>query len=80
MIVLLVMIQVFYCTDTRSSTNVRSCSGELVFDSSHLQERIFVYTLVNRTIKLTLLNQLSSELGPYTKQKSLINDNIILDS
>ena len=31
----------------------RSCSGKLFFDLSHLQERIFVYTLINCTIKLT---------------------------
>ena len=31
----------------------RSYSGNLIFDSSRLQEGIFVYTLVNCTIKLT---------------------------
>ena len=40
------MIQVFYCTNTRENTNISSCSGKLVFDSSLLQERIFIYTLV----------------------------------
>ena len=45
-IVLLVMIQVFYCTNTREYTNIPSCRGKFVFDSSHLQEGIFVYTLV----------------------------------
>ena len=33
--------------------NIRSCTGKLVFHSSRLQERIFVYTVVNCTIKLT---------------------------
>ena len=46
MIVLLVMIQVFYCTNTREFTNIPSCIWKLVFDSSHLQEGISVYTLV----------------------------------
>ena len=55
MIVLLVMIQAFYCTNARAYTNIRSCGGggELVFDSFRLQERIIVYTLVNCKIKLT---------------------------
>ena len=43
---LLVMIQVFYCTNTGEYTNIPSCSGKLIFDSSHLQEEIYVYTLV----------------------------------
>ena len=46
MIILLVMIQVFYCTHTHEYTNIPSCRGKLVFDSSRLLERIFVYTLV----------------------------------
>ena len=46
MIVLLVMIQEFYCTNTCEYTNIPSCRGNLVFDSSGLQEGIFVYTLV----------------------------------
>ena len=54
-IALLVMIQVFYCTNTCEYTNIRSCRGKLVFDSSRLQERIFVYTLVNSKIELTSL-------------------------
>ena len=41
------MIQDFYSTNTREYINIPSCSGKLVFfDSSLLQERIFVYTLV----------------------------------
>ena len=44
MIVIMVMIQVFYCTKTRDNTNIRLVGGGggLVFDSSRLQERIFV--------------------------------------
>ena len=42
----MVMIQVFLCTNTREYTNIPSCRGKLVFDSSRLQEGIFVYTLV----------------------------------
>ena len=34
--------------------------GGLVFDSSHLQEQIIVYTLVNCTIKLTCSTLLPS--------------------
>ena len=45
-VVLLLMIQEFYCTNTREYTNIPSCRGKLVFDSSRLQEGIFVYTLV----------------------------------
>ena len=46
MIVSFVMIQEFYCRNTRAYTNIPSCSWKLVFDSSRLQEGIFVYTLV----------------------------------
>ena len=52
MIVLLVMIQVFYCTNTREYTNIPSCSGKLVFDSSRLQEGI--YTLIKLYKKANL--------------------------
>ena len=54
-IVLLVIIhvQVFYCTNTREYTNIRSCRGKLVLNLSSLQERIFVYTLVNCTINVS---------------------------
>ena len=55
-VVLLVMIQVFYCTNTREYTNIRSCRGELVFDSSRLQEGIFVYTPVKVYNKANLLH------------------------
>ena len=48
---LLVVIQVFYCTNTREYTNIPSCRGKLVFDSSRLQEGIFVYTLVKLYIQ-----------------------------
>ena len=53
MVVLLVMIQVFYYTNTREYTNIRSCRGKFVFDSSRLEEQMFVHALVNCTIKLT---------------------------
>ena len=53
MVVLLVMIQVFYCTNTHEYTNIPSCRGKLVFDSSRLQEVIFVYTLIKVYKKLT---------------------------
>ena len=53
MVVLLVIIQELHCTNFREFTYVPSCRGKLVFDSSRLQEGIFVYTLVNCTIKLT---------------------------
>ena len=33
-----------YCTNTRDYTNIPSCGGKFVFDSSRLQEGIFVYT------------------------------------
>ena len=46
MIVLLVMVQEFYCTNTREYINIPPCSGKLVFDFSRLQEGIFVYSLV----------------------------------
>ena len=45
-IVSLVIIQVFYCTNTREYTNIRSCRERLVFDALRPQERIFVQTLV----------------------------------
>ena len=32
--------------NTREYTNIPSCSGKLIFDSSSLQEGIFVYTPV----------------------------------
>ena len=38
--------KVFYCTNTREHTNIPSWRGKLVFDSSRLQEGIFLYTLV----------------------------------
>ena len=50
MIVLLVMIQVFYCTSTREYT----CRGKLVFDSSRLQEGIFIYALIKLYTKANL--------------------------
>ena len=54
MVVLLVMIQVFYCTNTREYTNIPSCRGKLVLDLSRLEEGIFVYTLVKLYNKANL--------------------------
>ena len=51
------MIQVFYCTNTRDYTNIRSCREKLVFNSSHLQEGIFVYTLVKLYNKANLIHK-----------------------
>ena len=45
-IVLLVMIPELYCTNTREYTIISSCFVKFVFDSSRLQEVIFVYALV----------------------------------
>ena len=59
MVVLLVMMQEFYCTNTREYTNIPSCSEKLVFDSSRLQEGIFVYTLVNLYNKANILKIIS---------------------
>ena len=50
MVVLLIMIQEFYCTNTPEYTNIPSCSWKLVFDS----EGIFVYTLVKLYNKANL--------------------------
>ena len=55
MIVLLVMIQELYCTNTRECTNIPSCSGKLIFYSPCLQEGIFVYTLVKLYNKANIL-------------------------
>ena len=55
------MIQVFYCTNTREYINIPSCrggGGELVLESSRLQEGIFVYTLVKLYNKAYLLQVL----------------------
>ena len=59
MIVLLVMIQVFYCTNTRKIeyTNIPSCMGKLVFDSPRLQEGKCVYTLVKLYNKANLTTE-----------------------
>ena len=43
---LMVIMQEFYCTNTRDYTNIPSCSEKLVFDSCRPQEGIFVYKLV----------------------------------
>ena len=48
------MIQDFYCINTREYTNIPSCSGKLAFDSSRLQEGIFVYTVVKLYNKANL--------------------------
>ena len=56
------MIQEFYCTNIiREYTNIPSCSGKLVFDSSRLQEGIFVYTLVKLYNKANILISRSSK-------------------
>ena len=48
------MIQAFYCTNSREYTNIPSCSGKLGFDSSRLQEGIFVYKIVKLYNKANL--------------------------
>ena len=48
------MIQEFYCTNTREYTNIPSCSMKLVFDSSLLQEGIFLSTLIKMYNKANL--------------------------
>ena len=55
MLVLLVMIQVFYCLNIREYPNIRSCSGNSsstrpAYKSEYLYN---ICTLVNCTIKLT---------------------------
>ena len=40
--------------NTREYTNTPSCRGKLVFDSSRLQEELFVYTLVKLYTKANL--------------------------
>ena len=46
---------VFYCVNTREYTNIPSCSGKLIFNSSRLQEGGFVNTLVKLYNKANLL-------------------------
>ena len=65
MLVLLVMIQAFYCTNTREYTNIPSCCGKLVFDSSRLQEGLFVYTLV----RLYNKDKHCHGCGPYPRPR-----------
>ena len=50
----------FYCTNTPEHTNIPSCSGKLVFDSSRPQEGIFVYTLAKLYNKANLMNGIIS--------------------
>ena len=54
MVVLLLVIQKFYCINTREYTNIPSCRGKLVFGSLRLQEGIIVYTLVKLYNKVNL--------------------------
>ena len=49
------MIHVSYCKNTGEYTNIPSCRWKLVFDSSRLQEEIFVYTLVKLYNKVNLM-------------------------
>ena len=53
--VLLVVIQEFYCTNTREYTNIPLVGGNSTFDSSRLQEGIFVYKLVKLYNKASLM-------------------------
>ena len=52
MVVLLVMIQVLYCTNTREYTNIPSCRGKLVYNLYRLQEGIFIPPRSRRDIVL----------------------------
>ena len=71
MIVLLVMIQEFYCTNTCEYTNIHSCSRKLVFDSSPLQEGTFVYTLVKLYIKVILYTVFLYSTGMHVYNKMI---------
>ena len=64
MVVLLVMIHEFYCTNTREYTTIPSCRGKLVFDLSRLQEGIFGYTLVKMYNKANI-----SQTLRYSREK-----------
>ena len=57
----LVIIQEFYCTNTREYTNIPSCRGKLVFESSCLQEGIFLYTLLKLYNKANILQCVTIE-------------------
>ena len=70
MIVLLVIIQVFYCTNTLEYTNIPSCRGEFFFDSSRLQEEIFVYTCVKMYNKANLTRHYIDILTLYVLMDS----------
>ena len=64
---LLVIIQEFYCTNTCEYTNIASCRGKVVLDSSRLKEEIFVYTLVKLYNKANLLlKQRFFSIGPHS--------------
>ena len=53
------MIQAFYCTTTHGYTNIRSCRVKLVTPTRAI---VRIYTLVNCTIKLTLINTVKSNI------------------
>ena len=52
----MVMIQVFNCTNTREYTNIPSCMGKLVSNSSCLEEGR-VFTLVKLYNKANLISE-----------------------
>ena len=62
-VVLLVNVQKFYCTNTREYTNSPSCSGKRVFVSPRLQEGICIYT---RNIVQKSLLVIVFVVGPET--------------
>ena len=62
MVALLVMIIEFYCTNTREYTNIPSCREKLVFDSSRLQEGIFISISFFLSILVSLI------LEHYTRE------------
>ena len=71
MVVLLVMIQEFYCKNTCEYTNIPSCRAKVFFDSSCLKEGIFVYTLVKLYNKANLIykHMIGSDLKAIMSQE-----------
>ena len=67
MVALLVMIIEFYCTNTREYTNIPSCREKLVFDSSRLQEGIFLSISFFLSILVSLI------LEHYTREREFGN-------
>ena len=63
------MIQVFYCTNTREYTNIPSCRGKLVSDSSHLHSSLINITDKVELIATEFLQQSGDCLG-YLEQHS----------